>query len=145
MKYTLSTLKSAVLAAATASSKPGFEGEFSTSQQLRKAVVAKWPADTNDARTRGYWLGLATYFDIDNQPWKNTKATKTKLSDIKAEVLAHYEVSNTKALKAKLKDWGIPHDKLNTRQAWEDLLEGCKASRKGQVIALPADPLGMVA
>lgn len=145
MQYTLSTLKSAVLAAATASSKPGFEGEFSTSKELRKAVATKWPDDTNDARTRGYWLGLATYFDIDNQPWKDAKATKTKLSDIKAEVLAHYEVSDTKALKAKLKDWGISHDKLSTRKAWEELLTGCKASRKGQVIELPADPLGMVA
>lgn len=145
MKYTLSTLKSAVLAAATASSKPGFECEFATSQELRKVVAAKWPTDTNDARTRSYWLGLATYFDIDNQPWKDAKTTKTKLSDIKAEVLAHYEVSDTKALKVKLKSWGISHDKLSTRQAWEVLLEGCKASQKGKVIALPQDPLGMVA
>lgn len=145
MQYTLSTLKSAVLDAATTSSKLGFEGEFSTPQQLRKAVVAKWPDDTNDARTRGYWLGLATYFDIDNQPWKDAKASKTKLTDIKTQVLAHYEVSDTKALKAKLKDWGISHDKLSTRKAWEELLAGCKASQKGQVIELPQDPLGMVA
>ncbi|WP_299486525.1 hypothetical protein [Acaryochloris sp. IP29b_bin.137] len=144
MKYTLSTLKGAVLAAATASSKPGFEGEFTTSQQLRKAVATQWPDDTNDARTRGYWLGLATYFGIDNQPWKDAKTTKTKLTDIKTEVLAHYEVSDTKALKAKLKDWGILHGKLTTRQAWEELLAGCKASRRGKVVEL-AEPLEMVA
>lgn len=145
MQYTLSTLKSAVLAAANASDKAGFEGTFTNNREFNKAVRAKWPDDKNDARTRGYWLGLATYFDIDNQPWKETKASKTKLNDIKTEVLAHYEVSDTKALKAKLKDWGITHDKLSTRQAWEELLAGCKASEKGQVIELPADPLGMVA
>lgn len=145
MQYTLSTLKSAVLAAANASDKAGFEGTFTNNREFNKAVRAKWSDTKNDARTRGYWLGLATYFGIDNQPWKDAKTTKAKLSDIKAEVCQHYEVTDTTALKAKLKDWGISHGKLSTRQAWKELLKGCKQSQKGQVIEMPADPLGMVA
>lgn len=56
----------------------------------------------------------------------------------------HQSTSEEIRIKAKQEDWRSTHDRLSTRQAWEDLLEGCKASRKRQVIEM-VDPLGLVA
>ncbi len=61
MQYILSTLKSAILAAANASNKPGFEDIVASTCEFNKAVHAKWIDDKNDARNCGYWLELATY------------------------------------------------------------------------------------
>lgn len=114
--------------------------------ELKQAAKQLWPEQTYNFRKAQIWLNFAKDLQIDTGEYSApTPKHDRKLSDIKTEVLAHYEVSDTKALKAKLKDWGISHDKLSTRQAWKELLEGCKASQKGQVIELPADQLGMVA
>ena len=114
--------------------------------ELKQAAKQLWPEQTYNFRKAQIWLNFAENLQIDTGDYAvpSTRDDR-KLSDIKTLVLAHYEVTNTKALKAKMKDWGILHRRLSTRQAWEELLEGCKASQKGQVIELPADPLGMVA
>ncbi|MGR3278565.1 hypothetical protein ACSYAD_26060 [Acaryochloris marina NIES-2412] len=114
--------------------------------ELKQAAKQLWPEQTYNFRKAQIWLNFAKDLQVDIGDYvAPTSQDDRKLIDIKAEVLAHYEAADTKALKAKLKDWGISHDRLSTRQAWEELLEGCKASQKGQVIELPQDPLGMVA
>lgn len=123
MQYTLATLKAAVVDAAIASDKQGFES-VKDRKSVIKAVRKKWPNDKNDARTYAYWLGLATYFGIDNQPWKDARASKstgTKLKDLKASIYNHYQVADTKSLKKKLIDWGIPYTNLRYKQSWQKL------------------------
>lgn len=117
-----------------------------TTAELKQAAKQLWPEQIYNFRKAQIWLNFAKDLQIDTGDYAApTPKHDRKLSDIKVEVCQHYEVKNTKALKAKLNDWGISHDKLSTRKAWEELLAGCKASQKGQVVALPADPLGMVA
>ncbi len=138
----LSEIKQAVIAAFAQQ----HQVSVTTTAELKQAAKQLWPEQTYNFRKAQTWLNFAEPLGVDIGDYSApTQKHGRKLSDIKAEVLAHYEVTNTKDLKAKLKDWGIPHDKLSTRKAWEDLLEGCKASQKGQVVELPQDPLGMVA
>lgn len=114
--------------------------------ELKQAAKQLWPEQTYNFRKAQTWLNFAEPLGIEIGDYSApTPKPDRKLSDIKAEVCKHYEVANTKDLKAKLKNWEIPHSKLSKRKTWEELLEGCKASRKGQVIELSQDPLGMVA
>ncbi|MGR3279322.1 hypothetical protein ACSYAD_30105 [Acaryochloris marina NIES-2412] len=116
-----------------------------TTAELKQAAKQLWPEQTYNFRKAQTWLNFAEPLGVAIGDYSAPKQNPDrKLSDIKAEVCKHYEVKNTQALKAKLKDWGISHDKLNTRQAWEELLAGCKASQKGQVTEL-IDPLGVAA
>ncbi|QUY46286.1 hypothetical protein [Acaryochloris marina] len=114
--------------------------------ELKQAAKQLWPEQTYNFRKAQIWLNFAKDLQVDIVDYiAPTSKDEQKLSDLKAEVCQHYEVKDTKTLKAKLKSWGISHGKLSTRKAWEELLEGCKASPKGQVIELPADPLGVAA
>ena len=116
-----------------------------TTAELKQAAKQLWPEQTYNFRKAQIWLNFAENLQVDIGDYvAPTPKHDRKLTDIKTEVLAHYEVTDTKALKAKLKDWGISHNMLSTRQAWEELLEGCKQSLKRQVIEM-VDPLGLVA
>lgn len=138
----LSTIKQAVITAFAQQHNVS----VTNTAELKQAAKQLWPEQTYNFRKAQIWLNFAKDLQVDIGDYvaPSTRDDR-KLSDIKTEVLAHYEVNDTKELKAKLNDWGISHGKLSTRQAWEELLEGCKASQKGQVIEMPADPLGMVA
>ena len=116
-----------------------------TTAELKQAAKQLWPEQTYNFRKAQTWLNFAEPLGVDIGDYSApTPRHDRKLSDIKAEVYQHYEVKNTRALKAKLKDWGITYDKLSTRKAWEELLAGCKASQKGQVIEM-AEPLTVAA
>lgn len=130
MQYTLATLKSAVVDAAIASDKQ-WTAAVIDRKSFIKAVKKSFPNDKNDARTRGYWLGFATYFGIDNQPWKDAKASQAtgiKLKDLKQEVYAHYQVADTKTLKVKLTEWKIPFGKLTLKASWQQLWDEVKGT-----------------
>lgn len=116
-----------------------------TTAELKQAAKQLWPELNYNFRKTQIWINFAENLQIDTSDYAPSAKHGQKLKDMKAEVCQHYEVSDTKALKAKLKNWDISHGKLSTRKAWEELLEGCKASEKGQVIDLPVDPLGVAA
>jgi hypothetical protein len=126
--FNLKSLKQAVVEAAIASDNAGFEN-VTDSKSLIKAVKTKWPADKNDARTYAYWLGLATYFGIDNSEWKEARANKKqlvegpKLKELKTLVLTHYQCINSKALKQKLDEWQVPYGNLRCKASWLKLWE----------------------
>lgn len=91
-----------------------------TTAELKQAAKQLWPEQTYNFQKAQIWLNFAENLQVDIGDYvAPTPKHDRKLSDIKTEVLAHYEAADTKALKAKLKDWGISHDKLSTRKALE--------------------------
>lgn len=130
--YTLATLKSAVVEAAIASDQTAF-ANVSDRKSFIKAVKTCWTTDKFDFRQWKSWNGFATYLGIDCTPWQQAKATKDaaknspKLKDLKAYVLSHYEAADTKTLKKKLIEWGIPFSDLRLTQSWSKLWDEVQA------------------
>lgn len=124
MQYTLATLKSAVVDAAIASDKQWTTNVIDR-KSFDKAVRKSFPNSGIDLRTYRSWLIVANNLGVDVTGWEDARTSKTdvgpKLSELKANVLAHYQVADTKALKKKLSEWEVPFTNLRYKQSWQKL------------------------
>jgi hypothetical protein len=142
--FTLATLKSAVVACAIEQRFASLidtgihvEDQKSFVKALRKAYPdKKW-----DLRSYDGWMRLARWVEIDDlQAWEDHNAKRTakanadepKLSELRSNVLKHYECINTKALKQRLDEWAIPYGKLNAKASWQALWTGCQEAQAAQ-------------
>ncbi|UJB69193.1 hypothetical protein HRE53_22845 [Acaryochloris sp. 'Moss Beach'] len=120
MQYTLSTLKATVVDAAIASDKQ-WTAKVCDRKSFDKAAKASFPNSNIDFRGYHSWLIVAQNMGVDTTPWQQPKTTGMKLSELKIQVYAHYQVSDTKALKIKLDEWGILFGKLTFKASWQQL------------------------
>lgn len=137
-QFTLATLKSAVVTAAISMKHQALidtKIEIVDRKSFVKALRKAYPDKKWDFRTYTDWMNIAEWVGIPNfDEWKAHvegrkagKPAEAKLKDLKQRVYNHYQVSDTKALKAKLVEWQVPFDKLTTKAAWQKLWDDVQA------------------